>query len=225
MNRLLTLQALAVILVACQAVSPEGQNFWIGFTGMIIMGVSAAVTIAFMDKVSPFIRKRVLGRAFCMARRSHDWINQHAKEDSGRLFSLEHIKCRTCWETMIWLEMLEVIKKIPRQTWMDPECSLCDHTNVIRSLARTRRWRPSMTVEVLTASFCRHCPKYINRMPVEAAITDEERPEPGVSQVHCPTCGRAFGRVGSGPATDVPECRHCHPGPPPMRVVRFRRPE
>lgn len=232
MNRLLALQALAVILVACQAVSPEGQNFWIGFTGMIVMGVSAAVTIAFMDKVSPFIRKRVLGRAWCAARRSHDWISQHEKDPmTGRLFSLEHIKCRTCWKTMVWLEMLEVIKKIPRQEWMDPECSLCDHTNVIRSLARTRRWRPSMTVEVLTASFCRHCPKYINRMPVEAAITDEERPEPGVRQVRCPQCDRAFMAVGARGGDEVsldevPLCRRCHQGlPPEGRVIRFRRPE
>ena len=232
MSRALALQALAVILVACAEISPKGQNFWIGFTGMIVMGMSAAVTIAFMDKVSPFIRKRVLGRAWCAARRSHDWISQHTKRGpSPRVVPLEHIKCRTCWATMVWLEMLEVIKKIPRQEWMDPECSLCDHTNVIQSLATSRRWRPEMTAEVLENSFCRRCRKYQARMPREAVITDEERPEPGVRQVHCPQCDRAFMAVGARGGDEVsldevPLCRRCHQGlPPEGRVIRFRRPE
>jgi hypothetical protein len=177
------------------------------------------------------IKKRIFGRAFCLARRSHDWISQHAKGDDGRMFALEHIKCRTCWETMTWLEMLVEIKKIPRQTWMDPECSLCDHTNVIRSLAKSRRWRPFTTVDVLENSFCRRCRKYQARMPDETVITDEERPEPGVRQVRCPQCDRAFMAVGGTPGEEVPQdevplCRRCHQGlPPEGRVIRFRRRE
>lgn len=185
-----------------------------------------------MVKISLFIRKRIFGRAFCMARRSHDWISQHGKRDTGRLLALEHIKCRTCWETMAWLEMLEVIKKIPRQRWMDPECSLCDHTDGVKILAERRNWRPLLTVEVLENSFCRRCRKYISRMPDEAVITDEERPEPGVRQVRCPQCDRAFMAVGGTPGEEVPQdevplCRRCHQGLPSetCRVIRFRREE
>lgn len=229
MTRLLSLAP--ILLLAGCGLTTDGQNFWIGFTGMLIMGASCTVTLVFLDKWSPLIRRRFFGKLWCKGRMFHDWISQHEKDQvTGQIIPTSEIKCRTCWETMNWLEHLEVIKKIPRQEWMDPECSLCDHTDGVKLLAKRRNWRPEMTADVLTASFCRRCRKYQARMPSEAVITDEERPEPEPSlhQVHCPQCERAFMAVGElRPEDEIPLCRRCHQGLPSetCRVIRFRRRE
>lgn len=171
---------------------------------------------------------RIHKRLWCRLRKFHEWESELDHESIPHM-AKENLVCRACKQTIDWLELLEVIKGVPRQSWMDPECAVCDHTKVISELRKYRRWSEALTGEVMENSFCRRCRKYELRMPRMEAITDEDHPEPaGIRQVHCPTCGRAFGAVGAGPDDPVPECRRClpvwSPGPP-MRIIRFRREE
>lgn len=195
----------------------EPVSFW-WFGGTIISAASCALTLVALNA-------GLHRRLWCRLRRFHEWESELDHESIPHI-AKEDLVCRTCKETIDWVEMLEVIKRIPRQSWMDPECAVCDHTNGVKLLATRRNWRPEMTADVLQASFCRRCRKYELRMPRMEVVTDEEHPEPGIRQVHCPTCGRAFGAVGAGPDDEVPQCRRClpvwSPGPP-MRVIRFRR--